>query len=75
MHYDKGPHITVGILKDYLQNVPDDVKINICIGDRKAEAHYLVNQGGELTLAPDCYMQDAPTSNWEAVISLMRPKN
>lgn len=69
MDYDKGPQLTVAQLKSYLKYIPDDVKICIGIGDRDAPAHYLLNNGGQLLLHTDCYMQDAPEVNIKTVLS------
>lgn len=74
MDYDKGPQLTVGKLKQYLANIPDNVKICVGIGDQNAPAHYLLNRSGELELHPDCYMQDAEFTNLMTVFSFNKKK-
>ena len=69
MHYDKGPQITVGRLKEYLACIPDDVKICVGIGSEREPLHYLLNCGGDLVLHPDCYMQDAKENNIQTIMS------
>lgn len=69
MIYDKGPQLTVGNLKQYLHSIPDDVKVRINMGDKSEEMHYLLNEGGELVLCVDCYMQDAYKTNLLTVLS------
>ena len=69
MHYDKGPQLTVGKLKEYLACIPDDVKICVGIGDEVEEAHYLLNQAGNLVLHPNCYMQNASEMNIKTILS------
>ena len=69
MYYDKGPQLTVGKLKEYLACISDDVKICIEIGDKVVELHYLLNQGGNLVLLSDCYMQNASEMNIKTILS------
>ena len=69
MNYDKGPQISVGRLKKYLAWIPDDVKICVGIGSVKEPLHYLLNEGGELVLHPDCYMMDAEEENIKTIMS------
>ena len=69
MHYDKGPQLTVGKLKEYLAHIPDDVKVVVGIGDNKAPAHYLLNYDEQLMLHPDCYMQNASEVNIKTILS------
>ena len=75
MLYDKGPQLTVGMLKRYLSYIPDDVKIRVEMGEMNEEAHYLHNDGGELTILCDSYMEDAPITNKMTVISFMMQEN
>ena len=72
MTYDKGPQLTVGILKAYFACIPDNVPISVGIGDMTEEAHYLINQSGTLVIHPDCYMQDANEMNLKTIISLQK---
>lgn len=74
MNYDKGPQITVGKLKQYLAIVPDDVKIWVGLGSEVAQAHYLLNHGGDLMLHPDAYMIDAEEQNIKTVLSFNTKK-
>lgn len=74
MNYDKGPQLTVGMLKQYLAYIPDDVKIRVGVGDNAAELHYLQNWKGELLLHPDCYMMDAAESNLQTILSFNTKK-
>lgn len=69
MNYDKGPQLTVGMLKEYLAYIPDDVKIGVAIGDSYAQAHYIQNRAGELILLPDSYMQNAAEANFRTLLS------
>lgn len=71
MKYNKGQQLTVGRLKEYLANIPDDVKICVGIGDQSAPAHYLLNRDGELELHPNCYMQDADITNLKTILSFI----
>lgn len=75
MDYDKGPQLTVRMLKEYLKHIPDDTKVRIGIGDENAPAHYLLNFGGELLLHPDCYMKDADKMNLMTVLSFIKSKS
>lgn len=70
MDYDKGPQLTVGKLKEYLACIPDDVKICIGNGEEVEEAHYLLNQDGNLVLHSDCYMQNVSEMNIKSILSL-----
>ena len=72
MYYDKGPQITVGKLKEYLSYIPDDVPVEVGMGDNRGQLHYLENNGGALLLLPDCYMENAEVFNMKTVISLMQ---
>ena len=72
MNYDKGEQLTVGKLKRYLASIPDDIKIQVGIGDYNTAAHYILNNGGELLLCPDCYMEDANEANISTVISFSK---
>ena len=72
MNYDKGPQLTAGDLKRYLAYIPDDVKICVGIGDEYAEAHYILNWNGKLTLHPNCYMQNASEVNLKTIISFQK---
>ena len=38
MRYDKGPQLTVGMLKGFLSYIPDDIKIRVGIGEMNEEA-------------------------------------
>ena len=69
MDYDKGSQLTVAQLRSYLKHIPDDVKICIGIGDVNAPAHYLLNNGGQLMLHTDCYMQNAAEVNIKTILS------
>lgn len=69
MTYDKGPQITVGMLKTYLACIPDDVKVSVGIGSDREPLHYLLNVGGELVLHPDSYMEDARDTNIQTIMS------
>ena len=75
MDYDKGPQLTVRMLKEYLNHIPDDTKVRIGIGDENAPAHYLLNFGGELLLQTDCYMQNAAKTNLMTVLSFIKSKS
>ena len=75
MDYDKGPQLTVRMLKEYLNHIPDDTKVRIGIGDENAPAHYLLNYGGELLLQADCYMQNAAKTNLTTVLSFIKSKS
>lgn len=69
MTYDKGPQLTVGILKQYLAHIPDNVKVCFNDGQSNYEVHYILNKNGELTFAVDCYMQDANETNLRTLLS------
>lgn len=75
MDYDKGPQLTVRMLKEYLNHIPDDTKVRIGIGDENAPAHYLLNYGGELLLQTDCYMQNAAKTNLTTVLCFIKSKS
>lgn len=75
MHYDKGPQLTVGMLKRYLSMIPDDVKISIGIGDARAPAHYIDKDGGQLLLHPDMYMINAAEHNLKTIIKFNTKEN
>lgn len=75
MNYDKGPQLTVKMLKEYLKHIPDDTKVRIGIGDENAPAHYLLNYGGELLLQTDCYMRNAAKTNLMTVLSFFKSKS
>lgn len=72
MNYDKGEQLTVGRLKEYLNCIPNDVKVFIGIGSEREQAHYLLNEKGLLVFHSDCYMQNAEETNIRTVISFQK---
>ena len=75
MDYDRGAQLTVAQLRSYLKHIPDDVKICIGIGDVNAPAHYLLNNGGQLMIHTDCYMQNASEVNIKTILSFNARKD
>ena len=74
MAYDKGKQLTVGELRRYLSNIPEDVKISIGIGDKSKSLHYLSKEGDELVLSHDLYMVNALEHNLETLIQFIVDK-
>ena len=74
MNYDKGEQLTVGRLKEYFSYIPNDVKVCVGIGDMRAPAHYILNDGGNLVLHPDSYMQNADETNVRTILSFNKRK-
>ena len=72
MNYDKGPHLTVGMLKTYLNCIPDDIKVMIGSGGDTSELNYLLNYDGKLLLHSDSYMEDATEVNLKTVFELQK---
>lgn len=72
MNYNKGPQLTIGDLKRYLEHIPNDVKIYIGIGNINAELHYLSVWNNQLLLHPDIYMQNAEEANLKTVLMLAK---
>jgi len=68
MDYDKGPQLTVALLKGYLSMIPDDVKICVGIGDAVEPLHYIDEYNGQLLLHPDMYMVDASKHNLLTIV-------
>lgn len=68
MDYDKGPQLTVAMLKEYLSMIQDDVKICVGIGDAVEPVHYIDKYNGQLLLHPDMYMINAAEHNIKTIL-------
>lgn len=68
MDYDKGPQLTVGMLKKYLSMISNDVKICVGIGDAVEPVHYIDKYNGQLLLHPDMYMRNAAEHNIKTIL-------
>lgn len=72
MNYNKGEQFTVKQLKEYLNYIPDDVKVCIGLGDQKKPARYISNYDNKLIIESDIYMRDADENNLHTIISFQK---